>query len=115
MTHRLAGTWNGEEWSHQMFSGVLADGNAVAAAGLPASLAVRVASDFHGVLRHLQEEARVHSKDHWHWNDTAGVEPVFRLYVSDNSDGEAGTLEGYECLDDLTKRAVPIAGGDRGQ
>ena len=100
-----------------MCSCVFADGHAVAAAGLPASFAVRVDSEFRGVLRHLQNEAHEKSQHYWRINGAAGVEAMFRLYITDGvavSD-YAGTIMGYEGLDDLTKRAVPITGGDRGR
>ena len=50
----------------------------------------------------------------WRWEQPAG-EPAFHSYVSDVSADYAGTLVGYEGLDNLTKQDVPIAGGDRGQ
>ena len=118
LTRNLANKWNGKIWTTALFSCVFADRHAdVAAAGLPASLAVNISSQIHGALRHLQNEAHEKSQHYWRNNGAAGVEAMFRLYIADGvavSD-YAGTIMGYEGLDDLTKRAVPIIGGDRGQ
>ena len=69
-----------------------------------------VTSGIPGPLHPLRTEASKCCKVHFRWHS-----PAFHCSVADGEAATAGTPVGYEKLGHLTKRAVPILGGDRCQ